>query len=144
MAYSKVYKSIKSGVVEASKELIPALWHTEGMEEQGMMMQTWLSAVADIYEVERPALIFSSSQEGYNQTGGGCYNCDTNKITLFVKPSFVTLAHEFRHMMQHKKGVKMYKDDSEEDARAWSVSLFRLTNEKAYKAAVRKGILHFN
>jgi hypothetical protein len=145
MTYSKVYRNIRLEVIAASKEMIPAIWRTDEEAVKVQMMKDWLVKVSAIYGVPVPDFLFEpENEEAYSATGGGCYNCVTNQIRLFKKASFVTLAHEFRHMMQYKAGVKMYKGDAEEDARAWSVSLFRLTDATAFRRAVRKGILHFN
>lgn len=144
MTYAKVYRNIRLEVIATSKELIPAIWRTDEDAVKVQMMKDWLVKVSAIYGVPVPKFSFEPENEvEYFATGGGCYNCVTNHIKLFKKASFVTLAHEFRHMLQNKAGVKMYKEDSEEDARAWSVSLFRLTDATAFRRAVRKGILHF-
>jgi hypothetical protein len=143
--YSKVYKHIKADVVEAFKLLMPDIWHTDP-ETQERMMKEWLDKASEIYGVESPKFEFRNDDEdGYVATGGGCYNPDENKITIFKKASVVSLAHEFRHMLQYKKeDLKLFKEDKEHDTRAWSVSLFRKANPAAYRRAVNRGILHFD
>ncbi|RSK43112.1 hypothetical protein [Bacillus canaveralius] len=80
----------------------------------------------------------------YNQTGGGFYEPWMTRITFFKKLSLVTLLQEFMHHMQNQMDLKLYRKDIEEDARAWSVSLFKAATPKAFMNAVNKGILHFD
>lgn len=143
--YSKVFKNIKAETVEAFKEMMPDVWH-EDAENQYRIMKEWIEKACRIYDLEVPAFEFRPDDEqGYLMTGGGQYIPEANKIILYKKASVVTLAHEFRHMMQHKKeGLKMFKEDAEHDARAWSISLYRKANPAAYRRAVQRGLLHFN
>ena len=143
--YSKVYKHLKRATIKITGELMPAVWRAETVEEKVELMQTWLNKASALYNLQVPAFEFRADDtDGYMVTGGGMYNPEENKITLFQKASVVTLLHEFKHMRQYKQGGYMYRNDKEEDARAWSVSLFRKTRQRAYRRAVRKGLLHFN
>lgn len=143
--YSKVYKHLKRATIEITGELMPAVWRAETVEAKVELMQDWLNKASALYNLQVPEFEFRAyDTDGYMATGGGMYNPEENKITLFLKASVVTLLHEFKHMRQHKQGGYMYQNDEEKDARAWSVSLFRKTNPRAYRRAVRKGLLHFN
>lgn len=141
--YADVFTKIKSEVVEAARELIPAIWKVEDVAEKEKMMRDWLMKACLAYGVNEPEFEFRPKDvSGYRATGGGCYFPDDNRIVLYRKASAVTLFHEFRHMLQFKAGVRRYKNDYEHDARAWSVSLFKKARPKSYERAVNKGILH--
>ena len=148
MSYSKVYKNIDKRTIEATKKLIKSgLWKTDMSEEHKIeICKTWVEEVSKIYKVEVPIFRFKNSEAKYRSTGGGCYYYYpvNSEIFLYKKFSLVTLLHEFRHHVQYSKEIKMYKNDKEEDARAWSVSLFKLAAPKSFANAVEKGILHFS
>lgn len=146
MTYSNVYKNIKKETIELTK-LLPkqGLWKKDVSKDQKIeAIQNFLLKVSEIYNIEVPKFKFIESDFYYRATGGGTYTPSSKEITLYNKFSLVTLLHEFRHHMQHEGLEKLYKDDLEEDARAWSVSLFKSACPKSYKNAVEKGILHFN
>lgn len=46
--------------------------------------------------------------------------------------------------MQHNMELRMFRNEIEEDARGWSVSLFKLRNKAAFERSAEKGILHFS
>jgi len=57
--------------------------------------------------------------------------------------SVVTLLHEFRHAMQYRPGIADVRPGSEEDARAWSLSLFRLAAPRRFRRMCDAGrIIH--
>lgn len=144
--YSMVFTNIHPKVVEATKELIKSgIWNKDmRKEDKALYMGLWVQKVAKIYGFsEVPKFYFVDDKNEYRRTGGGCYFPSFNEIYVFHKPSLVTLLHEFRHAMQFQLNVKKFRDDEEEDARAWSLSLFRKAAPKSYKRAVEKGILHF-
>jgi hypothetical protein len=146
--YSKVFKNIKPEVVQATKDMVKAgIWKADvSDQDKAIAIGLWIQKCAEIYNFEAPKFYFVTGQEGareYARTGGGCYFPHSNEMYLFKKVSITTLLHEFRHAMQFQKAVKMFRNDHEEDARAWSVSLYRKSLPNSYKKAVEKGILHF-
>jgi hypothetical protein len=144
MTYSTAYTNIKSGAIDSTKKLAKnGFWKKNHQDRKTEICKQWLKEVSAIYGIETPTFRFDSSERMYKQTGGGYYEPSHNRITLFKKFSMVTFLHEFRHHMQHQMKLKLYKGDIEEDARAWSVSLFKCSTPKAYENSVRKGILHF-
>lgn len=146
MTYSTAFKNIKKEAIEVTK-LLPkgGIWKKDiPLEQKISACEKWLEEISSIYGIEVPEFRFDSSEVMYNQTGGGCYEPWNNRITLFKKFSMVTLLHEFRHHMQHQMEFGLYRNDIEEDARAWSVSLFKAACPKSYQNAINKGILHFN
>ena len=145
MSYSEVYKNIDCRTVEATKELIKTgFWKKDStVDDKILLCNKWLKAVSEVYEVEVPEFKFDQSKARYRQTGGGIYDPCNKTITLFLKFSLVTFLHEFRHHLQYQKDLKMYKNHKEEDARAWSVSLFKIAAPNSYEKAVENRTLHF-
>lgn len=144
--YSDVFKNIKGEVIQATKDLIKGGIFKKDLPKQdkAILMGLWIQVVSRAYDFEEvPKFYFVDDRAEYNRTGGGCYFPSKNEIYIFYKPSFTTLLHEFRHAMQFQKGIKMFRNEHEEDARAWSVSLYKLSAPKTYKNAVEKGLLHF-
>lgn len=146
--YSQVFKNIKPEAIALTKELAKSgIWKKDvSKSDKAIAMGIWVQKMADLYNMERPKFYFIDGAKGkaqYRKTGGGCYIPSHHEIYVFEKPSITTLLHEFRHAMQFQLGVKKFRGDHEEDARAWSVSLYRLSLPKSYKNAVEKGILHF-
>lgn len=146
MTYSKAYKNIHAKTIEASKQLPKyGFWRKDATVDYKIeLCIEWLETVSNIYKVRTPEFFFNESKMQYIQTGGGIYSPSERKITLYHKFSLVTLFHEFRHHLQNEKKLDLYKNDIEEDARAWSVSLFATALPRSYENAVSKGILHFN
>jgi len=148
MSYSNVYKNIDERSIKESKILLKSgIWKKETpLESKIQSVEKWLQAMSSIYNVSVPRFIFSDCSSGYKLTGGGTYSGSFKEITLYKKFSIVTLFHEFRHHLQHSKGIqlKLYRNDIEEDARAWSVSLFKLAAPNSYQRAVERGTLKFS
>jgi hypothetical protein len=146
--YSEVFKNIKPEAVAITKELIKSgIWKKEvSNEDKAIYMGIWVQKMSQLYGMETPKFYFVGGKEGkreYNRTGGGCYFPTLNEMYVFKKPSLTTLLHEFRHAMQEKLDVKEFRKNKEEDARAWSVSLYKLAAPNSYKKAVAAGIMHF-
>jgi hypothetical protein len=148
MTYSNVYSNINAEVVNATKKLVKSgyMKRDNPPEIKLAVAEIWLMEVCNIYGIKTiPTLEFNPSEGGYHSTGGGTYRPANAHITLYKKFSLVTLLHEFRHHMQStKQGMTLHRNDHEEDARAWSVSLFKLATPKMFANAVEKGLLHFH
>jgi hypothetical protein len=146
--YSKVFTKIKPSVIALTTELVKAgIFKKDiSMQDKAIMMGLWVKKASEIYGMEAPKFYLiggKDGKDGYRATGGGCYIPSHHEIHIFKKASLTTLLHEFRHAMQFQQNVKKFRNDHEEDARAWSVSLYRLSAPNSYKRAVEKGILHF-
>ena len=147
MSYSESFEQIRFHTVEATKQLVKSgLWKKDKTDEYKIKIcKRFLDQLSEIYSIEPPKFNFLHAQHLYDQTGGGVYHSTQKQISLYNKFSLVTLLHEFRHHMQNEVyGLEIYKNDVEEDARGWSVSLFKMATPKAYKNAVEKGLLHFS
>jgi len=124
-------------IVEATKKLIgephSTIWKKS--ESYAMKsMRTWLSEVSKLCEIKKPLLKIDSEMYA-----SGRYYADKNQIIL-PKVSVVTLLHEFAHALNHQKGLP----NSEDNARAWSCSLFKNAAPKHYAKAVRKNLIFFH
>lgn len=146
MTYSTAFKNIDKRTIKATKKLIKSgLWKKDlSTEHKVKICNEWLETVSEIYGIEVPKFRFDESEAMYMKTGGGCYEPFEKRITLFKKFSLVTLLHEFRHHMQYELDLSLFRRNHEEDARAWSISLFKAAAPKSYKNAVEKGLLHFS
>lgn len=145
MLYSDVFKNLDKRAIEATA-LLPAegFWKKDlPIDEKISICEKWLKTLSEIYKVNVPDFRFSESESNYLRTGGGVYESRLVRITLYKKISLVTLLHEFRHHLQHQKNIKLYKKDLEEDARAWSLSLYKQALPDSYQNSVDKRNLRF-
>ena len=143
LIYSRVYRKIHPKAIEASRLAAPRLWKGE-TADRVLFARLWLADMSRLYGIPRVRFDFVDDPVLYEESGGGRYIPNEHRIVLYHRWSFVTLAHEFRHAVQASGFLEaMYLNDPEEDARAWSVSLFRLSCPKSYKSAVANGRLHF-
>jgi hypothetical protein len=76
-------------------------------------------------------------------TGGALYLAPFACIQM-TSISLVSLLHEFRHHIQNVTNTNNESDEvREEDARAWSCSLFNVADPAKFENAMSKGILKF-
>ena len=103
--------------------------------------QDWAGGAADSYRIPVPRLRHTSASAAL---GSGCYLPRYNEIRL-PHASVVTLFHELRHALQHHRpDLGWYQVDptaeaAEDDARAWSLSLFHQVRPDRLAAAVAAG-----
>lgn len=160
--YSEVF-DLNNGIVLSTKRLIKGgiLNSNVPIEDRAIAMHEWMIEASSIYDVPCPDLILLTKEVAeneeeaavfklaYSMTGGGVYSHDPDQsimtITMFDKVSITTFLHEFRHHLQATMPeIKVFRGDIEEDARAWSCSLYRAAAPKMYANAVAKGILHYS
>lgn len=104
----------------------------------------WVDRSAQVYGIDSPTVRFVDPTQAY---GAGCYRPAANDI-LLPKASATTLFHEFRHAVQAFKPEVMVParfggDPLEEDARAWSLSLFFQVRPERFATMVRAGRIWF-
>ena len=130
------------GVIAATRELMTKIWRqTKEVRLEGI--NDWLRVVSEAYQVIKPEFEIVQGDIGrimYQRTGGGQYFAEQLKIVLYKKHSLTTLIHEYAHHLQH---CTMFSGDFEEDARAYSCSLYYLADPEKYMAAAQSGALHF-
>lgn len=146
MSYRNRFRRIRPAAIEATRRLIAAKpWRGNpgrgGPQEVASALvacDTWLKEASRIYDIRKPGLCLGSPQALL--TYYGCYDPEANIVHL-PKFSIVTLAHEFRHAWQCQKGYCRGREENEENARGWSVSLVYLADPQFYWRARRKGLL---
>ncbi len=103
--------------------------------------QAWIDTAADLYELPTITVAHTSTAEA---AGSGCYLPARNEIRM-PKASVVTLFHEFRHAIQHHQPDETWHrvdptaPAAEDDARAWSLSLFHQVRPQLLASAVEAG-----
>lgn len=115
--YYEIYKEFNEKIIEATKEL--------GLEptEEGMVL--FLDKIREVYKIEEKCGL--KIEKKCSNPSGGAY-IDANKKIILYKVDLITFLHEVRHFIQFN--VKHIKDKlnnyrlREEDAKAWSHSLF--------------------
>jgi len=119
-------------------------WANQSTEKNVLKMREWIREVSDIYGLTFPTLKIIAS------AGAGLYSPQLNQI-MMAHPSMVTLFHEFRHAMQFQNKAPEYRNDVgweqrgglEDDARAWSLSLYRKIAPKTFKKLVTQNRIFF-
>jgi hypothetical protein len=140
--------SIPQEVIEATKELSKYIWKDISDDEKTMKITEWLTKAAEAFKMHAPSLLIIKDKAIKAITGGGVtvtFEGDEYPSIILTHYSLMTLLHEFRHCVQECFNM-FNKDDvegREEDARAWSCSLFYLAVPKAFERAMRKEIIYF-
>lgn len=135
MKYHLKFGNIHSRTVEHTKTLLTG-WSSLSAHEQWLALDKWVGEVTEVYGMMRPVLTVDP------EAGAGYYLIRRNEIVM-SKPSIVTLLHEFRHAMQRQGKAGRQFRGVEDDARAWSLSLYWLVAPRLLKRLVAEGkILH--
>lgn len=146
MNYHRRFRRYNSRTVDATKTLMRG-WGQAGQAERTAKMETWLETVSLIYKLPKPDLAVKAT----SYVGSGFYSPRSNLIAL-PKPSIVTLLHEFRHAMQYwnragshfRRGVgSEERGGLEDDARAWSLSLYHSVAPRTFRKLARDGQIFF-
>lgn len=137
MRYHTRFRHVRGTTLTATKTLMSG-WGGATEDERWTKMRTWLDAVAPTYAVPTPKLVKDQ------QAGAGFYRGVGNEIHM-AYPSVVTLLHEFRHAMQRQLGLDRGDEDYdyEDDARAWSLSVYYAVAPRTYRRLVRSGQILF-
>ena len=137
--YSNAFKTFNSSAVAIVRNLGPCILSKRHSHDQKMYYsQELLNQLSCVYGITPPYFFYKETKGETN----GQYDSRDHSITMINKLSLVTLLHEFRHAMQHK-GAKMIDQDKEEDARAWSMSLFKKALPKSHKRACEKNLVKY-
>jgi len=91
------------------------------------ILRLMFAEISEVYNIPKPTLIVDTYEY---------YNIPSETIGL-PRVSLVSALHEFRHHMQ-KYGMQHYRD-IEVDARAWSISAFKLALPEDFERAWRAG-----
>jgi hypothetical protein len=137
VSYSRKYPHIRVEVVMATRELVRAkLWRST-MDEQGRAIEKWIATVSAAYGMPEPLVRFAP----LSVLGAFVPAQGPGGMIVMDHFSVVTLLHEYRHAM-HLAGVAG-AIGGEEDARAWSLSLFRLAAPRRFRRMRAEGRLAF-
>ena len=137
MRYHKRFNNFNQQTIQATKELM-LNWGANTQEQNVIKMKKWLEKVAEIYQIQFPMLKI------VQLAGAGYYRINKNQICM-AYPSIVTLLHEFRHAMQFQNRTRVtgYSDKAEDDARAWSLSLYYKVAPRSFRRLVRQNQIMF-
>lgn len=140
-AYHRRFRHIDQRVKDATDRLFRSRPSEGTPAEQHAKLDAWLNAASRVYGIPKPTLRFTNAAEA---CGHGCYVPALNEIRL-PYASITTLLHEFRHAMQHH-GFDMVEsrfdpehDRHEEDARAWSLSLYHTVRPGLFRRMIENG-----
>ena len=135
--YHRRFRNPHRKAVDATRLLIRG-WTASSDDAKWEKSRQWLKTVSQVYRVETPKLF--KQERG---VGIGCYYPASNAIHM-PYPSIVTLLHEFRHAYQHSHPSRM-PQDIEDDARAWSLSLYyRVAPRTVRRLAAEGRILYLD
>jgi hypothetical protein len=129
--YNTQYTRIKQNTISAVRHAIIEQRIFKAQEEQRYNILRELNAkLCEIYNLIPCEIVTAINTDGF-------YNPLARVIALNKKLSLITFLHEFKHFLQHER----HAHNSEEIARAWSISLFYLASEKHFNRALRKGLI---
>ena len=132
MTYHNRFSHFDRRTLTATRTLMRG-WSTKDTAERWAACDGWLDEASRIYDVPRPNL----RATGYR--GTGCYLRMTQDIKMEY-PSIMTLIHEFRHHLQCSL-MQAPHPDPEDDARAWSHSLYRKVAPRTFDRLIASGAI---
>jgi hypothetical protein len=143
LKYHRRYKHFNKKTLRATKELMKN-WGNDEEAKNLAKMRKWIEQVSKIYQINFPMLKIIRS------AGEGCYSPLLNEIYM-ARLSIVTLLHEFRHAMQAQGKAPQYrwqrpleaKGGAEDDARAWSLSLYYKVAPRGFKRLASANQIYF-
>lgn len=105
-------------------------------DEQEDLVREWAEAICKVYKVTEPVILITPHLPSV-KLSKGLYLPAVQTIAL-DHMSYVTLFHEFRHHWQHVF-PRLHPSKYEDDARAWSLSLFYQARPKLFEKSVLAG-----
>lgn len=136
-ALANRFRRIKPAAVVVVRRMVREgrFYHRNNREKMDMLaVLIW--DLAHIYKVPIPHIHIVGAPMDW--LGGGVYDQSTNSIWIGAPYSLMTTLHEFRHLLQFQT-MSEPPPDVEDDARAWSHSLFRLALPRLYRRSLREG-----
>lgn len=131
MEYWLIFDNFKKETIISVKTLRKG-WRNASTSERIEKSKQWLNEISEIYDI--PVVTYIETSDA----GTGYYKPITNSIHM-AYPSIITLMHEFRHTMQHKIGVLQPYNNKEEDAKAWSLSLYHQVAPNTLQKLIKEG-----
>jgi len=138
--YHTSFSNLKPEILALTDDLFKARPSRLTEDEAKQVFEKWMSRASEIYSVEPPKFTWDPMA---TLAGGGEYRSRTKTMAM-SKVSVTTFLHEFRHHLQFE-GAPMIDPDIEEDARAWSLSLYYAVRPNLLKKMVQQGrIFHID
>lgn len=135
MTYHRRFRNQHRKTLDATRRLMRG-WTDATVDAQWERSRLWLAEVSAVYGMTTPTL--HKIRRGL---GHGYYNIESHSIHM-PYPSIVTLLHEFRHAYQHSHPSRMVAD-VEDDARAWSLSLYYRVAPRTLRRLASQGRVFF-
>lgn len=132
--YHRRFASFRDETIAHTDALFLARPSRLPADEARAAFSDWASSVSSAYDVPAPTVEWNAS---VRSVGGGRYLPDSAVIHL-SHVSVTTLLHEFRHHLQ-SHGAPVCAPDVEDDARAWSLSLFHQVRPRLFADLVQQG-----
>jgi hypothetical protein len=122
-----------------------AKFFKQSMDRKCDLLQYLFIELKKIYHVEGTLNVipFMNSFEKMTFSHCACIENAVGEHFWFIfldKPSFSTFLHEFRHLIQDRTVIDT-EEKIEDDACAWSHSLWKLASPKSFNRAVDKNLL---
>ena len=120
--------------VNAVKDIVSNGFYKKDEKEQLNDLKVLTDEICKYYNINSPKIELGDREAYYPvfQT-----------ITLTKSSSIISLLHELRHHIQHQAGKQYRGHDIEEDARAWSLRVFKLACPDSFMRSVKAGrIMH--
>jgi len=140
--YHTRFEHFHPRTIAATRRLVKANPWRAPRAEQRRLAQQWIDECAAVYGLQRvPQLTFANQES----CGHGFYVAGHIVLPYF---SLTSLLHEFRHAMQrggltHLHHRRANRDALEDDARAWSLSLFYTVAPRRFRTMVMSGRVLF-
>jgi hypothetical protein len=123
--YHKRFRHLDRRTVQATKTLLHG-WAAKTDDERWVAMRRWLDEATNIYRTI--PLVLELGDDDCYLPGQG--------LIVMSKPSIITLLHEYRHHFQYTL-MNLRWEMLEDDARAWSLSLYYATAPRTLRSLAR-------
>jgi hypothetical protein len=139
--YENEHLLFAPGVLKATRKLFKARpWHGDEARLREIYSR-WVDRASEAHGIYSPNLMFRLEPEA--PRGAGYYDRYTKTLFLY-RPSIITLFHEFRHHVQCERGRDVRgRTWMEDDARAFSLSLYKRVRPERFTEAVQAGTVLF-
>jgi signal recognition particle subunit SEC65 len=125
---------VKGSAVRAVKDMVREGFYQADSDTQWEMLKVLGVRICSDYGVEAPKLNRSRSEH---------YSPSDRSIGLPKTSSIISYLHELRHHLQHTLDKRYPGHNQEEDARAWSLRVFKVACPKSFKkSAFNDKIMH--
>lgn len=134
MVANPIYKGVKvkRDAVRAVKAVVSNGYYRKSVDEKMESLQRLAEKLSQAYDTTTPVVV----------SGGNWYRPAEEKVSV-SGASMISFLHEYRHHLQNKLGKNYHGLDKEEDARAYSMRVFKKAAPRSFERAVREGRILF-